>query len=449
MFVAIPLLLVSPLAAIFSFNESAQAARSRMTISENTKNKVKKRALAAGISVCIKGGAYNLPVNYEKVASGEWGYAGFVIYVGYSVESSGESNCRKLVNAVKSEFGYGSNIELFCALGGRWDSSEKFTCLGMANNSPRDKSLWRIDRGGEAAAKAMATLESKAKTSLSEEDPLLNYAEAYTVFTTKCDVDWRGFDSGSDDTASPDVKARSDINKKVTVALADGTAAEAWYYLPDFGTRRRLHHILTNEGHDQNFPTCSEIGDRMSATASAAATSEKSASEKSARDAVYEALHKKLCANLGDPALISRCGGNLASQVDACKDKLPKSGKVTDSDALVKCLAEKTGQGEDVIKEALRDVTADGTETEGKEETPKCTIEGVGWLLCPTVDFLARTADAAFGFIADTFLQIEPDLSGANTKDAWEFMRNIANGVFIIAFLIIIVSQITGIGVGK
>jgi hypothetical protein len=87
--------------------------------------------------------------------------------------------------------------------------------------------------------------------------------------------------------------------------------------------------------------------------------------------------------------------------------------------------------------------------------TTSCNIDGVGWLVCPVINFMAGIADGAFGFLADNFLSTSPTIftglaNDTNpTLDAWSAMRNIANVMFVIAFLIIIFSQITSFGISN
>lgn len=90
--------------------------------------------------------------------------------------------------------------------------------------------------------------------------------------------------------------------------------------------------------------------------------------------------------------------------------------------------------------------------TAGDEETT-CAIEKVGWILCPIIEASGKVGDQAFGFLAKTFLETEPELisstPGVGTRMAWEMARNLANIMFIIAFLIIIYSQVTGAGISN
>jgi len=87
----------------------------------------------------------------------------------------------------------------------------------------------------------------------------------------------------------------------------------------------------------------------------------------------------------------------------------------------------------------------------GGEPASTCTIGGVGWIICPVVNYLAKTADLSYKFLEDDFLNVKVDMFGSNTSSptfaAWSVMRNFANIAFVITFLIIIFSQLTGAGI--
>lgn len=84
-----------------------------------------------------------------------------------------------------------------------------------------------------------------------------------------------------------------------------------------------------------------------------------------------------------------------------------------------------------------------------------CTIDKIGWIVCPLVEKTGWIGDQAFQFLSKTFLEIEPELiatssnggSSTGTYKAWEMARNLANVMFIVVFLIIILSQVTGRGI--
>ncbi|HUO61883.1 MAG TPA: hypothetical protein VMT96_00320 [Candidatus Bathyarchaeia archaeon] len=89
------------------------------------------------------------------------------------------------------------------------------------------------------------------------------------------------------------------------------------------------------------------------------------------------------------------------------------------------------------------------TPTATNNNSTTCAVEKVGWILCPVIEVSAKIGDQAFNFLAKFFLQTEPELFANNsgTRVAWETARNLANIMFIIAFLIIIISQVSGRGI--
>lgn len=81
-----------------------------------------------------------------------------------------------------------------------------------------------------------------------------------------------------------------------------------------------------------------------------------------------------------------------------------------------------------------------------------CAIEKLGWILCPIIETSGKVGDQVFNFLANNFLQTEPELisnSPSGTKAAWQIAVNLANIMFIIALLIIILSQVTGQGLNN
>lgn len=105
--------------------------------------------------------------------------------------------------------------------------------------------------------------------------------------------------------------------------------------------------------------------------------------------------------------------------------------------------------------------TASGADQEQKDDpqetTTSCAIEGVGWIVCPVMNFLGSVTDGAYNFLADNFLATNTKLVSTKNSDgtesgvytAWKAMRNIANIAFVIAFIIIIFSQLTSFGISN
>lgn len=83
--------------------------------------------------------------------------------------------------------------------------------------------------------------------------------------------------------------------------------------------------------------------------------------------------------------------------------------------------------------------------------TNSCVVEGgLGWIICPVTNTLAGFMDWIFDVLVG-FLTVRPiDTSQENAMyRAWGFMRTFANIAFVIAFLIIIYSQLTSFGVSN
>lgn len=83
-----------------------------------------------------------------------------------------------------------------------------------------------------------------------------------------------------------------------------------------------------------------------------------------------------------------------------------------------------------------------------------CNVEGVGWIVCPVMTFLANVGDTSFNFLSDSFLATNTDYFGpdpttgeSSVERAWNIMRTLANVVFVIAFMVIIYSQLTSTGI--
>lgn len=78
-----------------------------------------------------------------------------------------------------------------------------------------------------------------------------------------------------------------------------------------------------------------------------------------------------------------------------------------------------------------------------------CALDQIGWLACPIIRAVAIAADSAFTFITTDFLVVDVDfLSGSSTTNTvWGIMRNFANILFVLFFLVTVYSLITGSGI--
>lgn len=96
-----------------------------------------------------------------------------------------------------------------------------------------------------------------------------------------------------------------------------------------------------------------------------------------------------------------------------------------------------------------QNTSTDSTQNTENQEPVTCTsqIGAVGHLICPTTGLLAKGIDALYGVI-EGILSVKPlDMTDTSPVfQVWSYMRNVANICFIIFLLVIIYSQITGVG---
>ena len=156
---------------------------------------------------------------------------------------------------------------------------------------------------------------------------------------------------------------------------------------------------------------------------------------------------KKYLNVLKASAVDTACAGLAGDKLKACKDGANHKGDST--------YCETTYENTEDINACKQGQTAKieaPAEGDGEEEKNSCGIDGIGWLVCPAMNFVAGINDAAYSAISG-FLDIKPailsDGNNSGAKQGWEFFRNIANAIFAVIFLWIIFSQISNVGVSN
>ncbi len=100
---------------------------------------------------------------------------------------------------------------------------------------------------------------------------------------------------------------------------------------------------------------------------------------------------------------------------------------------------------------------SDSDESEGdtppEEDTPSGTpcseqTGSLSWLICPLTDLISSAVDGIYSLIND-FLVVNPISTESSSPIyiIWQYVRSITNFIFIIFLLIVILSQITGLGI--
>jgi hypothetical protein len=94
--------------------------------------------------------------------------------------------------------------------------------------------------------------------------------------------------------------------------------------------------------------------------------------------------------------------------------------------------------------------TANTTAT--TEETPSCydQVGSLGWIICPGAGLFGNVIDGAYNLLT-SIIEVNP-LPTDNSSPVyivWKYFRDITNTIFVIFFLIVIFSQLTGVGINN
>ena len=183
---------------------------------------------------------------------------------------------------------------------------------------------------------------------------------------------------------------------------------------------------------------------------------------------------ESLCAASGD----KDCKTTYEKEIEPCvkeartkiREKESKGEKAAadgsdERDFFADCYSGKTKLSkEDILrvftgKEGTKEegTKEEGTKEEGaasekrSDQEEECEVAtGIGWLVCPSISFLSTINDFAYKFISSTFLETDKDIvQSDDLKAAWSGFRDVANVAFVIAFLIIVYSQITQAGLSN
>lgn len=112
---------------------------------------------------------------------------------------------------------------------------------------------------------------------------------------------------------------------------------------------------------------------------------------------------------------------------------------------------------QDILDKLLNNATTSTSPTPTAPTGDIDECQGVagslGWILCPVLKMVSEGVDNIYdNFIQQQFLEVDSAKLNPNTTEglrvytAWGLMRNIANVIFVILFMIVLFSQFTGVG---
>ena len=112
--------------------------------------------------------------------------------------------------------------------------------------------------------------------------------------------------------------------------------------------------------------------------------------------------------------------------------------------------AEETAEATEAAEETAAEETATEEQVETQVSGLSCqdSLGAIGWLVCPTTGKIAEAVDWLYDKI-ESILVINPVemKDGSPIYEIWKYMRGITNIVFIIFCLVMVYSQITGMGI--
>lgn len=101
------------------------------------------------------------------------------------------------------------------------------------------------------------------------------------------------------------------------------------------------------------------------------------------------------------------------------------------------------------IKPSTISIT-ENTDTNTQAQS-SCGIELIGWIVCPVLTVLSKITDAGYQKIEGEYLPTKINIfeTDGDVYKVWQQVRNLANIGLVIAFLVIIFSQLSSIGISN
>ena len=77
------------------------------------------------------------------------------------------------------------------------------------------------------------------------------------------------------------------------------------------------------------------------------------------------------------------------------------------------------------------------------------SADSLGWIICPIMEGLRKTVEGLYDAVVEPLLEIDIKSFDRNSDayKAWQLFQSFANIIFVILFLVVIISQITGVGI--
>ena len=111
----------------------------------------------------------------------------------------------------------------------------------------------------------------------------------------------------------------------------------------------------------------------------------------------------------------------------------------------------KNGIYDPSTQSAQTDITFTTATNATSEEGKSCVVDSIGWLVCPVTTFIATNMDNVMDLLTNflTVRALQMNTDNNPIFEIWEKVRDFSNICFIIAFLVVVYSQITNFGLSN
>ncbi len=98
------------------------------------------------------------------------------------------------------------------------------------------------------------------------------------------------------------------------------------------------------------------------------------------------------------------------------------------------------------------------SEEEKSDDTSQTTLcfsasGSLGWILCPVIQAVGDLTDYMYNWISTSFLEVNASIfnndKNKTTYEGWKAFRDFANILFVVLLMVVIISQLTGVGISN
>lgn len=371
------------------------------------------------------------------------------VLVGYIVDpQDGARDCSNLVTSALSSFAYGNPTGFLEDMG--------YTL--SANGTEYRKN----STSNEFINRLKSRLESKGVqvTMTPEIEYKLNIA-AFVSAGSGCKATQVSDYPGPSEAIKRQADSRSGGYVKITLVAEAGNTKD-YIYNYSGGSARVEPNFNPPVG-------CDTIASRINSKAAQIAIARVNENIERARILFRDALVNDRCGSFrGQPGgEFAQCQSDYSNAFNQCFNDLINDNSFTypnyNTSTLAACVAGKLNVPARPIKVALDEVAAAASAPNGSTNptTPVtnangtdvtiCSAGTLSWIICPLTDILINTTQAIAEFLKG-FLVFEPLVGtqqGKAIQSVWQSLLSIANVCLVIAFLAIIYSQATSIGLSN